>query len=308
MLATGSIIEDVASVVGCSTRSIINWIHIFKDKGIQSLATFNYKAKKSYLSFNQVNQIVIYVLFESPKDTKKVKEYIQKNFNVNYCDEAVRQLLIKRGLKVLRPKTVPGSPPSIEEQKQFIKEYHELKDQPETKVLFGDGMHLIHQNLPSLCWGDPGFPPIFETNSGRKRLNILGAYDIESHSLVHLTGEDNCNADRVIEFLDKITLSYETSSQIYLIVDNARYFHAKKVSKYLEDNPKIKLKFLPPYAPNLNLIERFWRFTKKNLVRNNYYKKYKVFRAKSFQFLNNTTNYINELKSLMVEKFEIVYA
>jgi len=54
------------------------------------------------------------------------------------------------------------------------------------------------------------------------------------------------------------------------------------------------------------LIERFWRFVKDKLVKNKYYEKYKTFRANVFRLLNHTDQYINEFKSLMVEKFEIV--
>lgn len=309
MLAvTGSTIEQVSSVIGCCVRTITNWVEIYKNQGIESLNSFNYKPKKSYLNFNQINQVIIYVNYNYPENTKEIREYIKDMFNVAYSEEAVRQLLIKRGLKLLQPKTIPGSPPSVEEQNQFVKKYHKLKNKPGTKILFGDAMHLHHQYLPNRCWGDPKFPPVFETNSGRKRLNILGAYDVENHYLIHLTGEENCNADRVIEFLELISKSYRDYSEIYIPVDNAKYFHARKVSEWLEKNSRIKLWFLPAYAPNLNLIERFWRFAKKNLVRGKYYKEYKTFRAKVFQFLNNTTDHIDDLKSLMVEKFEIIYA
>ena len=179
---------------------------------------------------------------------------------------------------------------------------------PGSVVLFGDAMHLIHQNVPGRCWGNPLYPPILETNSSRKRLNILGAYNPDDLSLIHLTGEDNCNAEKVIEYLDMILINYPTAPRIDLIVDNARYFHAKIVSEWLEKNPKLQIEFLPPYAPNLNLIERLWGFAKKKLVKNKYYKEYKTFRAKVFQFLNNIGKYADELKSLMTENFQIIYA
>ena len=134
----------------------------------------------------------------------------------------------------------------------------------------------------------------------------MGAYNPDTHSFVHLTGEENCDAKRVIEYFDVIIKSHRQAPSIVLILDNAKYFKAKIVSKWLEDHPKLKLEFLPPYAPNLNLIERFWRFAKEHLVKNTYYKKYKTFRAKVFQFLNHIDEHVNELETLMVEKFEIV--
>jgi len=141
-----------------------------------------------------------------------------------------------------------------------------------TVFLFGDGMHLIHQNVPGLCWGDPKNPPVLRTNTGRQRLNILGAYNPESHSFVHLTGEQNCDAQRVIEYFTEIVKAYPQAPAIVLFLDNAKYFKAKIVTEWMEEHPQLKLEFLPPYAPNLNLIERFWRFVKEHLVKNTYYK------------------------------------
>ena len=169
-------------------------------------------------------------------------------------------------------------------------------------------MHLLHQNIPDYCWGDPKFPPILETNSGRKRLNILGAYDPDSYSFYHLTGEENCNAERVIEFFELVSKSFPAGHQIKIVLDNARYFHAKIVREWLEKHPKIEIIFLPSYAPNLNLIERLWKFIKKDLVKNKYYKEYKTFRSKVFQYLNNIKEHIDELITLMTKKFEIVNA
>ncbi|KPA12680.1 transposase [Candidatus Magnetomorum sp. HK-1] len=80
------------------------------------------------------------------------------------------------------------------------------------------------------------------------------------------------------------------------------------VQEWLEKNNNIKIKYLPTYSPNLNLIERFWKYSKKTLVRNKYYKTYKEFRAKVFQFLNNVKDHCDNLETLMVEKFQIIKA
>ena len=103
-----------------------------------------------------------------------------------------------------------------------------------------------------------------------------------------------------------IIKTYRQAPGIILFLDNASYFKAEIVSKWLEGHPKLQIEFLPPYSPNLNLIERFWRFAKEKLVKNTYYEKYKTFRAKVFQFLNHVDEHVEELSTLMVEKFEIV--
>jgi transposase len=172
--------------------------------------------------------------------------------------------------------------------------------------LFGDAMHLIYNVIAELCWGDPANPPILNSNTGRNRLNILGAYNPDTHSLVHLTGEENCDAKRIIAYFELILKKYSSAPKIILFLDNAKYHKAEIVSEWLKEHPKLKIEFLPAYAPNLNLIERFWRFAKERLVRNTYYEQHKTFRATVFQFLNNVHQYVNELRTLMVENFEFV--
>jgi transposase len=73
----------------------------------------------------------------------------------------------------------------------------------------------------------------------------------------------------------------------------------------VEAHPRCWLLPFPPYAPNLNLIERLWKFAKEALVKNTYDEKYKAFRAQVFRFLNHLDQYADELKTLMVEKFQI---
>lgn len=148
------------------------------------------KRKKHILIFFQINQLVIYVKFENPENLKQIKLYIKEKFGVSYALESVRMILKKQGLEVIYPKIHPGNPPSVEEQEEFVKKYNEQKqnDEPGSVILFTDAMHLIHQNIPGRCWGDPKFPPVMDTNTGRKRLNIIGAYNPETHCFHHLTG------------------------------------------------------------------------------------------------------------------------
>lgn len=91
---------------------------------------------------------------------------------------------------------------------------------------------------------------------------------------------------------------------VYL--DNAPYFWAKSVHEWLRQHPKIIVEFLPSYSPNLNLIERLWRFVKRQLVGNRYYKEYKVFRANVFKLLNHLSDFEDQLKSLINDKFQIL--
>jgi len=111
-------LEDVASVIGKSTKTIENWLQQYITKGIDSLNSFQYKPKKTFLTDEQIEPLVKWVTETNPGKTKEIRQYIKEQFKVRYSNEGVRKLLKKNGLKVLRPKVIPGNPPTEEEQKK----------------------------------------------------------------------------------------------------------------------------------------------------------------------------------------------
>jgi transposase len=121
MLAEGLELVKISSIIGKSIRTIEKWYFEYATKGIDSLNSFQYKPKKSYLTSEQIDQVVAWVKATNPGKTKEVREYIKEHYKVVYTTEAVRKLLKKNGLKVLRPKIVPGNPPSEEDQKKTSK-------------------------------------------------------------------------------------------------------------------------------------------------------------------------------------------
>jgi len=121
LLAKGLEYKDVASVIGKSIKTIENWLHQYITKGIDSLNSFQYVPKKTFLTDEKIEQLVTWVTETNPGKTKEVRHYIKEQFNVLYSNEAVRKLLNKNGLKVLRPKVIPGNPPTEEDQKKTSK-------------------------------------------------------------------------------------------------------------------------------------------------------------------------------------------
>jgi len=107
---------------------------------------------------------------------------------------------------------------------------------------------------------------------------------------------------RLIEILDQ---KYPLAREIILILDNAKYHYSKEVQNNLKDHPRIIMAFLPSYSPNLNLIERLWRFFKKKVLYNQYYKDIKAFRNASITFFKNIGQYADQIASLMGGGFEI---
>ena len=116
-------VGNAAAVFGKHVETIRNRLFLYMTGGPEKLNSFNYKPKQPYLNRYQINQTVISVTYENPVNIEEVKDYINKKFSISYSTEAARQLLIKNGLKLLRPAKIPGNPPSPEVQKKLLREY-----------------------------------------------------------------------------------------------------------------------------------------------------------------------------------------
>ena len=139
--------------------------------------------------------------------------------------------------------------------------------------------------------------------AGRKRFNVLGALNAITHELVLITNDTYINAESVCELLRKIAL-LNITVPITLVLDNARYQKCKIVTA-LASQLNIELLFLPAYSPNLNLIERLWKFVKKKVLYSKYYPDFDSFKHSISDCLNQThTTYKAELDSLLTLKFQ----
>ena len=101
----------------------------------------------------------------------------------------------------------------------------------------------------------------------------------------------------------KLTLEKQKEGKIYIVLDNARYYHANIVKEFLKNHPRIVLKFLPPYAPNLNIIERLWEILKMNVVYNKFYQKFNNFIKAVIRFLENKLWLEDRFKNLLIDNF-----
>jgi transposase len=204
---------------------------------------------------------------------------------------------------------IPGESPSEEVQESFIAEYKDLYKQAENKeihLLFNDPTHKIHNTIISKCWQLKGGrnTQTIQSNSGRTRFTILGAINVLDLTFTSVITKNNCDKEMASLHLEEIRKDYPDGKKIVLILDNAKYHHAitfKETAKKLN----IELKFLPTYSPNLNLIERLWKFMKK-IMRNTYFPTLKDFEKAIFDFCTNLDIYYNEIKKIISQKFEIL--
>lgn len=141
--------------------------------------------------------------------------------------------------------------------------------------------------------------------SGRMRYNVLGAVDFATKEVVTVTNDTYITATEVCEILRKVSAKY-TGKTIHIVLDNARYRKCKTVQD-LAVELCIDLVYIPTYSPNLNLIERLWKFVKSEL-RTRYYDDFEVFCGHIDQIVASTSAYnkskISELIRNKVQLFD----
>ena len=145
------------------------------------------------------------------------------------------------------------------------------------------------------------------TPSGRSRYNVLGVIDAITHNFISVCNTTYINHLSVIELLEKIREIHKDSViPITIFLDNAKYQVCKAVTERAT-TLNIELMFLPSYSPNLNLIERLWKWVKKDCLNCKYYSKFCEFKNEIDNSLNKikTGQAQSELESLLTLKFQL---
>lgn len=164
-----------------------------------------------------------------------------------------------------------------------------------------DAAHFVFAPFLGYLWC---FTRLFiKAPSGRKRFNVLGALDAISHEMITITNTGYINSYSVCQLLIKLT-NRCGDIPISIVLDNARYQKCKLVQNTAK-MVNIELLYLPAYSPNLNLIERMWKFVKKKCLYSKYYSDFEAFSNSILQCLAKTSGcYKKELDSLLSLNFQ----
>lgn len=220
---------------------------------------------------------------------KDIVFYVQSTWGISYKVPGMRNWLQRHGFSYKKPSLVPGKADE-QQQREWLAEYEKLKQGlPEGETIcFMDGVHPSHNVQLSYGWIKKGVRKEIPSNTGRSRINLSGSLDVISHKL--LIQEDKMlNTESTLSFLNKIEEAYPTKTKIHLFCDNARYYRNEAVKKHLETS-KIQMHFLPPYSPNLNPIERLWKWMKERVIYNTYYEGVNDFRKAIIGFFTVLSN------------------
>ena len=298
--------ERIAEALFISHEAIRQ--HVLDYEANRKLSSQN-GGSSSKLNVFQKRMLIEHLRDRTYMKAKDIAAFVLEEFGIAYTASGITQWLKENGFSYKKPAVVPGKA-NQEAQEKWIQEYNEMKGNlPEDEVIcFMDGVHPTHNTKPSYGWIETGIRKEIPTNTGRQRLNLSAAIDIESKQVI-CHEDETLDAESTIRFLQKIEVTYPEKEKIHIFCDNARYYPNKKVQAFLEES-KISMHFLPPYSPNLNPIERLWKLMNEEVINNKYYEKFSEFKENILCFLKSLAappnRILKALKSRVRDSFRAI--
>jgi len=289
LLDDGWSCRDVAKAFLLDDDTIRGWRKLFEQRGIEGLTSFDMGGSASFLSDAQEDDLKTWVASTLPRTTRHVGAWIENEFGLVYESRSgLIALLHRLGLEYHKPSVIPRKLDK-EKQRAFIESYDNLLNSlaDNEAVLFADAVHPTHAARPAGCWAPSQEKLAIEQTSGRQRINIHGAIDLETGQ-TRMIEALTIDAASTIRLLESIEAFYPMLALIHVFLDNARYHHARLVREWLaQPGRRIKLHFIPTYCPHLNPIERLWGVMHRNVTHNKCY-------ATCGHFADATLNFLRE--------------
>ena len=276
--------EAIARALFIDDATVRRHLNSYKEE--QGLK-LNYKGSEPLLTKSESELLSVHLEAECYVKAKDIQAYISKVYNKSLSVPTVRLWLKNNNFTYKKPKLTPKADPEL--QKQFIGHYEGLLNRAlidNTPVLFGDGVHPSQQTRPAFGWIKKGKDKVIEVNSARKRLNILGAINLETMKFEYQDFK-TVNGAATIEFFTKLENAYPKAARIDLILDNAGYNKSQEAVNFLKSS-RIHVHFLPPRSPNLNPIERLWKIMHEHVSNNRVYLKFQDFKKAIFEFFDSS--------------------
>ncbi len=304
LLASGWSAEQVAEALLIDANTVRSHFRRYREGGLRGLLEVTYRGSEGALDADALAELEAHLATQLYLSAKDIAAWVKARFGVSYTVSGMTAVLRRLGFVYKKPKLIPGKADAAA-QEAFLADYATLKQTKgkDDVICFMDAVHPQHNPVLGYGWIKRGEDYPVPSNTGRRRLNINGAVDLERLEPV-VRFDETINAESTLALFDQLQLAYPLATWIYVICDNARYYRSRRVAEYLATS-RIKLLFLPPYAPNLNLIERLWKYFKKQVLYNRCHATYESFRKACEAFFAHPQRYQSDLRSLLTENFQI---
>jgi transposase len=299
--------QEICRLCHISKVTLSHYLKQYQEGGAERLKQLNYQGQPSALNAHQ-DTIEAYFRQHPPHTISQAQAEIQRLTGIQRQPTQVRAFLKRIGMRCRKVKAVPGK--AVEpDQLAEVEAFEQDQLQPRLaeakagvrQVFFVDAAHFVHQSFLGFLWS---FTQLWiPSPSGRKRFNVLGALNAVTHEVITVTNETYINSESVCALLWKLA-NLGLEGTLTIVLDNARYQRCELVKNYAEVLG-IELLFLPSYSPQLNLIERLWRFVRKECLYAQHYSDFQSFKQAIDHCIQTApTLHREKLATLMTWKFQ----
>jgi transposase len=302
--------EDIATAAGVSRSTVQRTLSAYVEGGLERIRQVPARQSRSELDDHRgcVEELLAK---QPPRSVKEAQHLIERHTGIRRGLTQVRHFLHRLKLKPRKVAAIPVPPKSsldehVKAQAKFLgsqlQPRLEEARQGRRQLYFVDASHFVFATFLGLVWCWARL--CIRAASGRKRYNVLAALDGVSHKLIQVSNHSYINAESVCLLLRAVAQAATPGIPITLVLDNARYQKCALV-KGLAQQLGIELLYLPSYSPNLNLIERVWKFVKAQSLRSKYYTNYQEFTTTIQQCLDDLpTKHKAAMDSLLTHNFQ----
>lgn len=293
----------ICRLTGITGNTLRAYLRDYQQGGLERLKRLNFYQPQSKLMEHR-ESLEEYFKANPPATVKQARSVIAEQTGIELSPTQVRAFLLHLGLKCRKVGMIPAKA-DVEKQAQFLEQeleprLEEAKD-GQRKVFFVDAAHFVLSPFLGFLWSVARI--FIQAPSGRQRFNVLGALDAVTKEIFTVTNQTYITSVQVCELLTQLAL-LGAGLPITIVLDNARYQRCKLVMAHAA-SLGIELLFLPPYSPNLNLIERLWKFVKKQCLCSKYYDKFEKFKQAISGCLENASvEHKEEHNSLLTLNFQ----
>ena len=228
--------SDIKEALLISEHVISDIITKYKKQGIQSLLENKYKGNNYKMTDYQEEELSYYVENNFVPNAKMACEYVLKSFGIKYTEKGMVKTLRRLGFVHKKPKRISGKLPSKSIQEAFVEKVNNILDnlKENEEAYFVDGSGFEHNVKISYGWIKKGTDKNIKTNTGRRKINVNGAYNPLNQNVICIEEEGTINQYSNIALIDKIIKKRRKLTTLFLFMDNAKYNKSKAFNEYIE--------------------------------------------------------------------------
>lgn len=307
LLDKGRPVASIAEDLGLDDGTVYRYVQFYQVQGLEKYLAADQARYWGLLTSAQLAHLCQEVDRTLYLDCKGIQAWLWETCRVRYSVSGLTDLLHRLGFSYKLTTAVPCEA-NAAAQTTFLTDLTPLLADVATGqavLYYADAAHPTHNTRCTRAWCQTGKERALLTVSGRERVNLNAALNAHAPTQVHLDETGRVDAQSTRRLYEKLLAAHPDTPRIYVVCDNARYYKNKDLTAWLADKP-IRQVFLPPYSPNLNLIERLWKFLRQKIINTTFYRTKGAFKAAVLRFFDRLPEFGQELASRLTLKFHVL--